>query len=197
MRSIPGFTPKKSEGGAFAPLPVGGHGVVCRMAYIRQMDNNGREKLVVEFDVAEGPHAGFFEKRHNADAQYANRRWRGTYDVILPTGAGDEKDEWSRKRLGHFIACIEESNPGYKWNWDEKTLRGMRFCAIFRECEWKDHSGTVRTGTECGGVASIKDMISGTVPEIRKRTLKKDDQYGGSSGYYAPAPDEEGLPWDR
>ena len=30
-----------------------------------------------------------------------------------------------------MITCIEESNEGYEWNWDEKTLKGKKIGVLF------------------------------------------------------------------
>ncbi len=38
------------------------------------------------------------------------------------------------KQLPFFkgmISCIEKSNEGYEWNWDEKTLKGKKIGVLF------------------------------------------------------------------
>lgn len=90
-----------------------------------------------------------------------------------------------------FITVIENSNPGYKWNWDEKTLVGKLFGGVFGEEEYKGNDGKMHTGVKCMQVRSIDKIRNGeyTVPPIKKLNTSTDN------GYTIPAEDDSDLPF--
>lgn len=48
----------------------------------------------------------------------------------------EDKDGNTNPYFKGFITAVEESNPGYKWNWDEKTLKGKKIGIVFRMEEY-------------------------------------------------------------
>lgn len=74
---------------SFAPLPAGGY--VCRILAVGvDKTSGGKQFIKLRIDVAEGEHAGYFQKRFQADAssQYG-QKWKGVYKIWLPTFSGD------------------------------------------------------------------------------------------------------------
>ena len=60
---------------------------------------------------------------------------------FLSTGlAVSASPEWRCFYAGKFktfIVCVEESNDGFHWDWDESKLKGKKVGAIFNEKEWE------------------------------------------------------------
>ena len=59
------------------------------------------------------------------------------------------------------IFCIEESNAGYTWEWDERTLKGKIVGVLFRNREWEmDTDQGYKTGwtTECCTFITADDV---------------------------------------
>ena len=88
---------EKARGSSsFAPLPAGGY--VCRILAVGvDKTDGGKQFIKLCIDVAEGEHAGFFQKRYQADAssQYG-QKWKGVYKIWLPTFSGDN-DKYMRE----------------------------------------------------------------------------------------------------
>ena len=41
-----------------------------------------------------------------------------------------------------FITCVENSNIGYKWDWDETKLTGKKICGVYQYEEYEKQDGT-------------------------------------------------------
>jgi hypothetical protein len=68
-----------------------------------------------------------------------------------------------------FITAIEQSNTGFKWDWDEKKLVGKLFGGIFGEEEFTGNDGEVKTSVKCRYAASISKIKEGVkIPEVKK-----------------------------
>ena len=55
-----------------------------------------------------------------------DKKWKGKATIYCPKDDGSEKDEWTRKNFARWTNAFEDSNPGYKWDWDEKKLKGKK-----------------------------------------------------------------------
>ena len=62
-----------------------------------------------------------------------NKKWRGNVKLWLPKDDGSEKDDYTKRTFNNFMACVEESNPGYHWGWDENTLKDKKIGILARE----------------------------------------------------------------
>ncbi len=113
-------------------LPVGGD--VFRISAVRyeQGQNGTSDRIVVAFDVAEGEFAGFFKKKFDAD-QNEDKKWKGTTTLYIPKEDGSEQDNWTIRKLKTFTNALEDSNPNYKWDWDENKWKGLMIGGVFGE----------------------------------------------------------------
>lgn len=77
-----------------------------------------------------------------------------------------------------LITCIEHSNPGFKWNWDEQLLKGKLFGGVFGRKEY-DFDGKQGFYTTCRFIKSVETIKAGVeVPEdflLKKKTNGLDD----------------------
>lgn len=149
------------------PLPAGGY--VAKVMDARTIKYDWGEQLIVDFDIAEGERKGFFAADYRANTNDA-KKWRGSYRIIIP----DENNQYfdsQRATFNDFIACVEESNAGYRWSWEEKTLKDKTLGVLFRnkEWEWEGKSGWT---TECGGVATADDIRNGNFKQLKDKPLK-------------------------
>jgi hypothetical protein len=146
--------------GEFETLEPGGKILVIKKAEEVQSSKGGR-MFVFMFDIAEGDEKGFFERQWNADKERPMRKWRGTYNQLM-----------EGKSLPFFkglITSIEESNPGYKWNWDETTLKGKLIGGIFGREEYRKQNGDIGITTKCQNVRSVQAIREGVpVPEDKR-----------------------------
>ena len=126
----------------FEQLPPGGY--VCRIMgaevkeYERKDHSGSFEKLRVSLDIAEGRYKDFYANDYRAQ-NTEDKRWRGVLGLYLPdeNGANAEQEERTASYLKAAIEAIEESNSGYRWDWDERKLKGKIVGCLFRSKEWE------------------------------------------------------------
>ena len=150
------------------PLPVGGY--VAKIMNAEVKGYSWGEVLVVSFDIAEGEYKDFFDNQYNSNTS-EDKKWKGNFRINVP----QEGNQWfdSQKRsFGNAIACIEESNNGYHWDWDEAKLKGKLVGVLFREREW-ECDGKSGITTECCTFCSVDDVRSGNFKTPRPKMLNK------------------------
>lgn len=174
---------KRSAGGR-ETLPAGGY--VCQIVNARVEENAWGDTLIIAHDVCEGDYSGIFKRDYDNNTN-ENKKWRGTFRLNLPKDDGSEQDEWKKRTLGNTIWAIEESNPGYTFDWDEKKLKGKKIGLIYRNREWSMNGRTGWT-TEAGGADSIDNIREGKFKPLKDRPVANK-----SEGVFtnAPANDED------
>lgn len=154
-------------GGGRETLPAGGY--VCQIISAKIESNDWGDTLVVAHDVCEGEYAGIFKRDYENNTR-EDKKWRGLYRLRLPKEDGSEQDTWKKRSLGNFIWALEESNPGYEWAWDEKTLKGKKVGLIYRNKEWAMEGRSGWT-TEAGASESIENIRQGKYKPLRDKAL--------------------------
>jgi len=142
-------------------LPVGGY--VCKIKFAQETTSkSGKRMLEVKFDIAEGQYTDFYMEKYKKSKPKSDTepiKWPAIHYIVLE---GDYADA----RFKGFIQCIEESNPNYKWNWDENTLNNLLFGGVFGEEEFKGDRGIGKT-TKLRYVKNVEAIRTGDyqIPE--------------------------------
>lgn len=187
MKQFNGFKAKKIA--STTALPVGGY--VAEIKEVKDVFSaNGTEFLQISFEIAEGEYKGFFEENYK-NQQSEDKRWKGVHRLFVPKDDGSDKDEWSKKIFGDAIACIEESNSGYHWDWNESGLKGKLIGVLFREKEW-EYDGRTGITTECGKLETIANVREGKFKPLKGKYLAKP---APSVGFAPVAFDDDELPF--
>ena len=147
-------------------LPVGGY--VLKILDAKEEDNSNKgynNKLILSFDIAEGEHKDFFAANYRAQAS-EDKKWKGVYRITVPADDGSKEDEWKQNRFKTIMSNIEESNPGFHWDWDENKLKGKLIGALFNNKEY-EFEGRHGFFTNCHSLVSVERIRSGkfTIPE--------------------------------
>jgi len=164
-----------------AKLPLGAY--VCLVKQCRVVDNDYGSQLAILFDINEGEYKGFYADDFAANTQQ-DKKWKGILRIWLPKDDGSEKDEFTKSIFKGLVTSFENSNPGYKWNWNEKSLEGKQIGILFRNEEW------AYDGKSGWAVRPFRALSVDTVQE-GKFTLPKDKPLANKSSvpsYQAPAP---------
>lgn len=149
---------------------------------VLQEDDFGA-KLCILFDIVEGEDAGFYQEEFERNPN-ADKKWKGVLRLWLPTNDGSEKDEWTKRTLKGFTTAIEKSNPGYTWNWDEKSLAGKYIGILYRNEEW-EYNGMTGWAMRPFRAISIDSVREGSFKAPKDKPLKnKTADFGFSSGGY-------------
>ena len=185
----------KSMGGQ--RLPAGAY--VCRVLGVKfQEGENGNSDMIqVQFDIEEGELKGFFKKQYEESTQ-EDKKYKGKFTIYCPKDDGSEKDGWTKKAFGGWINAFEESNPGYKWDWDETKWKNKVLGIVFGE------TGTVIDGnaivyTEARFGTSVDTVREGKAPvaKFKEKNGYKEAVAATQSTEFmnVPANVEEELPW--
>ena len=190
IKSYNGFKPERTT--ARETLPAGGY--VAKIMDATVISYDWGDVLKVDFDIAEGEHKGFFatDYRNNTND---DKKWRGTYRINIPNESNQYFDS-QRKSFNNFIACLEETNNGFHWAWDETALKGKGIGVLFRNKEW-EYNGSTGWTTECCTVTTAKDIRAGNFKMPKDKPLKAKAANSGaySETAFAPVDDDSDLPF--
>lgn len=191
MKAFNGYKAKK-QGGAREILPAGGY--VAKILNAEEKRYDWGDVLLISFDISEGERTGFFNKDYQENAN-EDKKWRGTYRLPIPKDDGSERDDWTKNTFGGAMWAIEESNLGYAWSWDEKTLKGKTVGVLFRNKEWEMNGNTGWT-TECCKLESADDIRNGKFRMPKDKPLKNKQSNASDFVPNVEVDDGEKLPWE-
>ena len=174
----------------FVPLPAGGYIVELKNAKVKEYKNqNGDafERFEIAIDIAEGEfkdyYANDFCNQTNED-----KKWKGVLRLYMPKEDGSEQDEWTKSRFKSFIEAVEDSNPGFHWDWDESKLRGKKIGCLFRLEEW-EYNGKTGKKAQPFKAVSVEKIKSGNFKTPKEKLLDKN-----ASALTAPTPEFRDIP---
>lgn len=164
-------------------LKLGGH--ICKVleAKIEEItskkDGKKFEVLVIKFDIeAPDEQAGFYNNKfaEDAKADALKAKWRGIHRISVPT---NESEDFIKSTFKAFTTSVEESNPGYKWNWEENTLVGKVFGGVFGYEEFVTTDGNTITMTKIRYVRSVETIKDAEIPKVKlaDKTLMSYTEY--------------------
>lgn len=158
---------ERSGGSGREMLPAGGY--VCQIISAKVESGEWGDTLIIAHDVCEGDYAGIFKRDYdNNDRE--DKKWRGTFRQRLPRDDGSEQDAWKKRSLGNTIWAIEQSNPGFTWDWDEKKLKNKKIGLIYRNKQWEMNGNSGWT-TEAGKAESVDNIREGKFRPLKDKPL--------------------------
>lgn len=134
------------------------------------------ERLVMQLDVAEGDYKDHYKKVFDASkgGMYP-AKFKGVFRLTIPK-AGDQYESMNKRILQGAAWAFEESNSGYKWDFDESKLKGLLVGFSVRDAEYlvEDAEGPRKvTSTEICRLESVKEVRAGKVKTPKPRELKE------------------------
>lgn len=170
MKPMQGWDKAHADmGGEFERLSPGGHIVKILHAETRQ-SNGGKDMLVLSYDINEGSQFdGIFRRafdriKRGGDGR-ALPKWPngGTYYQLL-----EDRDGNVNPRFKGLITAVEQSNSGFRWDWDERKLTGMLLGLIFREEEYLNNDGELRVAVKAMACCPVADALGKEPPRMKK-----------------------------
>lgn len=119
----------------FRGLPIGAYECVIKDAGINHNEQSGKDTFKVSVDIASGEYKDYFQKMYESDTRI-DRKWNNNAVRYLAF-TGDNVAYFKG-----FLTVIENSNIGYKWDWDETKLKGKKVCGVFQYEEYEKQDGT-------------------------------------------------------
>ena len=118
----------------FQALPIGAYECVMRDAEVYTNPNSGKESFRVQVDIASGKFEGYFQKKFDSNTS-STKTWDNNATRYLAY-EGENVSYFKG-----FITSVENSNPGYKWDWVESKLKGKKIGGIFQYEEYENQEG--------------------------------------------------------
>ena len=136
MEPIKDFDKVEAKGmDDFKGLPIGAYECVIKDARLNHNEETGKNTLKISIDIASGEYKDYFLKAYETDTRI-DRKWNNNAVRYLAY-EGDNVSYFKG-----FITTVENSNVGYKWNWEESTLKGKKVCGVFQYEEYEKQDGT-------------------------------------------------------
>lgn len=150
------------EYGDYETLELGGHEVVIKNAY-EYTGQTGTTSLKVEVDISGiDKQAGYYQKQYDSNIS-SDRKWPSSACKYISL----KEDANCVALFKGFTTAVENSNPGYKWNFDEKTLIGKKLCGVFGLEEFEKQDGTIETTVKLTQFRSLDKLKDVKIPKVK------------------------------
>ena len=193
IRQFGDYAQTKSYG-SFKTLPKGGYVVKIMGATVK--DGKYGQYVEISMDIAEGEYKDFFAKDYQNQTG-EDKKWHCKYLLNVPLDDGSEKDGWTKRRFRTFTEALEESNPGYTFDWDESKFKGLLIGALFNEREYEKTDGSIGKAVSLAQVTSVDKIRSGDYTLPKDRLLNKSGSGGSSNDGFMKIPEgvDQELPF--
>lgn len=195
MNITPGYDKAAAYDGSNEKLPAGGY--VCRImkAWV-ETTQSGTELFALALDISEGEYAGFFGKQFSSrKTNNPNAVWPCIYKTLTLNREGQTNPFFKG-----MLKCIEDSNTGYAWNWQEASLQNKTIGMIFREEEFVAPDGSIKTSVKPAFPRNTQRIRIGVdVPEIKRvnRNNASNNPIQNAAAKDSDfTPYDEKLPWE-
>ena len=161
MKRIENYENVQASSGEFARPTAGGY--ICKIIDVEDVPMDSKEKgkgdyLRIEYDIADGLFKDYYKEQFD--------RWGGTWIASFIRSY----KETAIGMLKHFTNCIEQSNAGYEWDWNEKGLIGKVVGLVLCEEEYKNANGDIRTKLAVSQIKTVEEINNGdfNIPAPKK-----------------------------
>lgn len=154
-------------------LPAGGYELKIenvKLDSFKGKDGKEYQNLIIAVDIIAGDYAGFYKNQYQNQTG-EDKKWKGVYRCPVPSEDAEESD-WRLRRFKTVIGAIEDSNPGYHWDWNEKTLIKKMVGGLFCNAEW-EMNGRQGWYTKCHSLIDIEKIRSGNFKVPDDQPLQK------------------------
>lgn len=171
MKPYAGFEAKAATNG-YPMLPAGPYIGVIKAAKVDGAEPD--ETLVLRLEITEGEHANYYTNRYQHDKDAGGQyepKYKGDLRLRVPN-PDNQNDAWpetTKKRFEDAIYQIEQSNPGYHWNWDERGLVGKPVAFSVQEGSYNGNPYTSIARLE-----SIQNVRDGKIKVMKPRKPRGD-----------------------
>lgn len=118
--------------GGYTPIELGGHILIIKEV-VEYRNPKGTRMAKISYDTHEtDKQPKYYSDQWKKDSNKADRIWRGFFLQVIENSNGV-----ANVGFVTFIKSIEASNPGFIFNWDEKTLAGKLVGATFGRQEYE------------------------------------------------------------
>lgn len=181
-----------SAAGEFTPVELGGHRMVIKTVGERQ-NRNGGDMVVVAFDFDKTDRQPEYFKKAFMDDVRPDKKWpiNGTNFInVLDSKTGE-----CSRAFKTFCTCVENSNAGFKINWEAKDFgvqfKGLRIGGVFGAVE-NEYNGKVTKRHQLRWFCDYAKADDAKVPQERLLNYAKSNQEQTTASV---VPDEDDVPF--
>lgn len=160
MRAINNFENVQATTGEFRRPTAGGYCIeILNVEDVPLNEQTGKgDYLRIDYDICHGELAGYYAKQYE---RFGGEWFANFIRSYKDTAAGMFK---------HFINCVEESNAGFKWAWDENSLIHKFVGVVLGEEEYRKKDGTIGTKLVVKDIKTINQILKGEfkIPATKK-----------------------------
>ena len=159
MKKIENYENVQASSGEFARPTAGGY--ICKIINVEDVPMNEQGKgdyLRIEYDIADGKFKDYYKEQ--------NDRWGGNWNASFIRSYKEK----AQGMFKHFINCVEQSNNGFVWDWNEKGLVGKFVGLVLGEEEYENKKGEIKTKLVVKDVKTPFEIKEGNfkIPPIKK-----------------------------
>lgn len=196
MQKPAGYDEAKVNMGGGDKLETGGH--VLEILKAQETTLKGYNVLEIYFDThPSDKQPTFYKDKYDSDVEQfgkENSRYQGLFNLFLPMGDPEENTyKWANSRLKGFLTSVEESNAGYKFDWNVSSLRGKKVGGVFGEEEY-EYSNEIRKAVRLRYFCSTESAPTQKIPKVKE--LKNKAPATSQTTYVAPPPKQAELPFE-
>lgn len=182
MKSIDNFNEVQASSGEFSRPTPGGYiiGILEAVDYPFDPQKKKGDYLKIFYDIMYGDFANYYSN--------LNTKFGGEYR----TNFIRSYKETALGMFKHFINCVEESNPGYKWDWNEKGLKGRKLGVVLGEEEYIKGDGSVASRLYVKDIKTVEQIKNG---DFKIPALKKLSAQAAVPSDFQAADDLDDLPF--
>lgn len=169
-------------------LPKGAY--ICKIVSAKEDENQYGTRLLIAFDISEGEYAGFYQEKYN-NSTSEDKKWSGVIRLNVPAEDGSEADAFRIRSFNSAIVAIEESNPGYMWDWNEKALKGKNIGVVFNSKEFRAQDGRVISFTQPKRITSVASVKDGTYYVPKDEPLEESTATAQAVSDWMSVPDDD------
>lgn len=137
----------------FEMLPRGGYVVEIKKATAK--DGSFGQYVELMCDIVEGPYKDYYTNDYKRQTG-EDKKWHCTSFLNVPNDDGTEQDGWTKRRFKTFTEALEESNPGYHFDWDESKFKGLKVGAVFNYRQYRKSNGEVGEGPNLANWTTVQ-----------------------------------------
>lgn len=149
----------------YVPLELAGHRGIIKSAeeYTSPVSYNTSLKIVVDTDKSD-KQPSYFQNQFDNDTR-ADKKWSNGAIKYVSL----KEDENCVRMLKAFITSVENSNSGFKYDWnkDVKQLVNKKIGLIFGLEEYLDNENKIKTMTRLTLFRSIDKVSEAKIPKVK------------------------------
>ena len=146
---------------SFEQLPKGAY--VIKILGAKEEEGNYGPQVTIAFDIAEGEYKGFYQNQFDRNTN-EDKKW--PYDAIYYlTVPSDGCQEYVWTNWNTFFADLEDSNSGFVFGGDPKTLKGKLIGGKFM-IEQTEANGNIYDHTRLRWTCVADDVRNGKAGKL-------------------------------